>query len=57
MESVPTGNVVVARVATPLPLSVSLPRVVDPDLKVTVPVGIVPATAEVTVAVNLTDFP
>ena len=45
-------NAVVVRVATPA-LSVPVPRMVVPFLKVTVPVGLAP----VTVAVNVTDAP
>jgi len=55
MESVPTGNVVVARVATPAE-SVPVPKVVAPFLNVTVPVGVAPVDAD-TVAVNVTDAP
>jgi hypothetical protein len=56
MEAVPTGNAAVAKVATP-PLSVPLPSVDVPFMNVTLPVGVVPDTAEVTVAVNFTAFP
>ena len=55
MESVPTGNVVNARVALPV-ASVPVPKVVVPYLKVTVPVGVAPVVA-VTVAVKVTDSP
>ena len=51
MECVPRANVEVVKVALPL-LSVPVPRVVDPSLKVTVPVGVPPL--EVTVAVKVT---
>ena len=44
----------VESVATPEPLSVGVPRVVAPSLKVTVPVGV---PVPVTVAVNVTDWP
>ena len=44
--------------ATPLLLSVPVPRVVEPSLKVTVPVGVpAPARSGVTVAVKVTDWP
>jgi hypothetical protein len=52
---VPTDKVFTEIVAVP-PLSVCVPRTVDPVLKVTVPVG-VPDAVDVTVAVNLTDCP
>ena len=55
MESLPTGNVVVVKVATP-PLRVPVPKVVVPFLKVTVPVGVAPVDAA-TVAVKVTDAP
>ena len=50
-----TDSAEVANVATPDPFSVPVPRVAAPSLNVTVPVG-VPAL-EVTVAVNVTDWP
>jgi hypothetical protein len=53
MESVPFCSAAVVKVATPLLLSAPVPRVVDPDLKVTDPVGVPPA--EVTAAVKVTD--
>jgi hypothetical protein len=56
MESLPTGNVVVAKVATPLLFKVPVPIVVLPFLKVTVPAGVAPVVA-VTVAVKVTDAP
>ena len=56
IESVPTGNVVDVRVATPF-ASVAVPRTVLPFMNITLPEGVVPDTAEVTVAVNVTDFP
>ena len=47
-----------ANVATPLPLSVPVPSVVAPSLKVTVPVGVPePGAVAVTVAVKVTDAP
>jgi hypothetical protein len=57
MEWLPTARLDVEKVAMP-PLSVSVPRVVDPSSKVTVPVG-VPAPGEftLTVAVNVTFWP
>jgi hypothetical protein len=57
IESLPTGRVVVLKVATP-PLSVPVPSVVLPSVKVTVPVG-VPAPGELalTVAVSVTAWP
>ncbi len=51
----PTARLEVAKVATPLALSVPVPSVVAPSLKVTVPVGVPPAP--VTVAVKVTDWP
>src|SRR6202171_1559498 len=53
IECVPTVSVDVAKVATPLPFSVPVPRVVAPSRKVTVPVG-VPEVLDVIVAVNVT---
>ena len=53
MEWVPTSNEDVLNVALP-PLSVAVPRVVDPFLNVTVPAGVPPL--EVTVAVKVTDW-
>jgi hypothetical protein len=55
--SLPTDRVVVLNVATP-PLSVPVPSVVLPSVKVTVPVG-VPAPGELalTVAVTVSDWP
>ena len=40
IECDPTDSVEVLKVATPLLLSVPVPRVVEPSLKVTVPVGV-----------------
>ena len=48
-------NAPVPNVATPPPLSVEVPSVAAPSLKVTVPVGVPPAL--VTVAVNITLCP
>src|ERR1700694_1254053 len=58
----PRLSVVVAQVATPLPLSVAglvqPARVAVPFLKVTVPLGVpAPGTTAVTVAVNVVDWP
>jgi hypothetical protein len=54
MECVPTDSDEVLNVALPL-LSVPVPSVVEPFLKVTVPVGVPPL--EVTLAVKVTDWP
>jgi hypothetical protein len=51
MECVPTASADVAKDATP-PLSVPVPMVVDPFLKVTVPAGVPPE--DVTFAVKVT---
>ena len=53
---VPTGNVLVVKVAAACAFSVPLPKVVTPSRKFTLPVG-VPAADEVTVAVTLTACP
>jgi hypothetical protein len=55
MESMPTGNVEVVKVATLLLLSVPVPSTVVPDLKVTIPVGV--AVLELIVAVKVTACP
>lgn len=55
IESDPTGNAEVVKVATPLPLRVPVPSKVAPDLKVTVPLGV--AVAELTVTVKITNCP
>jgi hypothetical protein len=57
IESVPTGREEVLNVALPL-LNAPVPTVVEPFLKVTVPVG-VPAPGETapTAAVRVTDVP
>ena len=54
----PTASVVVAKVAWPVLLSVPVPSVVEPSLKVTEPVG-TPAPGATTpiVAVKVTDWP
>ena len=52
--SEPAGKVVTASLALP-PASVAVPSVVDPNVKVMVPVGV--AYDDVTVAVNVTDLP
>jgi hypothetical protein len=54
MECVPSDSPEVLNVALPL-LSVLVPSVVEPFLKVTVPVGVPPL--DVTVAVKVTDWP
>jgi hypothetical protein len=48
---------VVLKVATPLEFSVPVPRLVDPLMKVTVPVGVVVPDCDVTVAVRVTLWP
>jgi hypothetical protein len=56
MESVPTGKVVVVKVATP-PDNAWVPMVVPPlRMKFTYPVGVAPMDG-VTVAVNVTEAP
>lgn len=54
MEFAPRGNVLVLRLALP-PERVTVPNVVEPEVKITVPVGVV--VGEVTVAVSVTDCP
>ena len=54
MESVPTGKVVVVRLATP-PASAMLPSNTVPFLKATRPEGV--RNCDATVAVKLTDCP
>jgi hypothetical protein len=56
IECVPTVSVDVVSDATPLPLSVPVPRVIVPSRKVTVPVG-VPDVLDLIVAVNVTGVP
>lgn len=56
MACAPTVSVEVVKVATALPLSVPVPRLVAPSRKVTVPVG-VPEVLEVIVAVKVTAAP
>jgi hypothetical protein len=54
----PTASAAVLNVATPLPFSVPVPRLVAPSRNVTVPVGVpVPGATAVTVAVNVTFCP
>src|SRR5271155_3246007 len=53
--SVPVGNRVVVRTASPLPFSVPVPRGVEPLKKVTVPLGV--PKAEVTVALSVVVAP
>src|SRR5262245_61338271 len=56
--SLPTGRAVVGRLARPLLSSVTVPSVVDPVWKVTVPAGIpAPDAVVVTVAVKVTVWP
>src|SRR5947199_7882741 len=58
IEREPTASVLVANVAWPEPFRVPVPRVVEPSLKVTVPVGVpAPGLFAVTVAVKVTDCP
>jgi hypothetical protein len=58
MECEPTLRVEVVNVAWPEPLSVPVPSVVAPSLKVIVPVGVpLPGALTVTVAVKVTDCP
>ena len=57
MECAPTANEDALYVATPELLSVAAPRVVDPSLNVTVPVGVGVPEAGVTVAVKVTPAP
>lgn len=52
MLCVPALSAVVAKVATPLPFNVALPRAVVPSRTLMVPVG-VPPVPEVTVAINV----
>jgi len=57
IECEPTVRVEIEKVATP-PLSVPVPRLVDPSMKATVPVGVpLPGEFALTVAVNVTDCP
>ena len=49
----PAISAPIAKVATPAPFSVPVPNVVAPSLKVTVPVGVVPAPLTVAVKVTL----
>src|SRR5260370_37430286 len=57
MECAPTARAEVVNVALPLPFSVPVPSVVEPSLKVTVPVGTpLAGGVAVTVAVNVTGW-
>ena len=57
IEWVATARFAVVKLALPLE-SVLFPRVVEPSLKVTVPVGVpLPGAAAETVAVKVTDWP
>src|SRR5213078_4106364 len=56
IEWEPTASVLVTNVAWPEPFRVPVPRVLEPSLKVTVPVGVpAPGLLAVTVAVKVTD--
>src|SRR6266853_1870435 len=56
-QRAPTAMAEVVNVAIPLPFSVPVPNVVEPSLKVTVPVGTpLPGGVAVTVAVNVTGW-
>jgi hypothetical protein len=54
IECCPTAKLEVANVATPEPLSVTVPSVVEPSLKAAVPVGVPVPGFPATVAVNVT---
>lgn len=54
-ECVPTANALVLKVALPVTSRVPVPSVVEPSMKVTLPVA-VPLEA-VTIAVSVTDCP
>src|SRR5947208_1019748 len=58
IEWEPTASVLVTNVAWPEPFRAPVPRVLEPSLKVTVPVGVpAPGLFAVTVAVKVTDCP
>src|SRR5206468_3645459 len=58
IEWEPTASVLVTNVAWPEPFRVPVPRVLEPSLKVTVPVGVpAPRLLAVTVAVKVTGCP
>src|SRR6058998_3627851 len=58
IEWEPTASVLVTNVAWPEPFRVPVPRVLEPSLKVTVPVGVpAPGLFAVTVAVKVTGCP
>ena len=58
IEREPTASALVVNVAWPEPSRMPVPRVLDPSLKVTVPVGVpAPGLFAVTVAVKVTDCP
>src|SRR5438093_6178598 len=58
IEWEPTASVLVTNVAWPEPFSVPVPRVLEPSLKVTVPVGVpAPGLFAVTVAAKVTGCP
>ena len=52
----PTASALVLNVAFPEPLTAPVPRVVEPSLKVTLPVGVAPEFG-CTWAVKVTEFP
>ncbi len=56
IEWVPTASALVLNVALPELLTVPLPKVVEPSLKVTLPVAVGPESAW-TWAVKVTEFP
>jgi hypothetical protein len=57
IESVPTGSDVVLNVAIPAAFRVPVPRMVDPFVKVTTPVGVVAPDCGETLAVKVTLCP
>ncbi len=58
IEWEPTASVLVVNMAWPALSRVPVPRMVEPSLKVTVPVGVpAPGLLAVTVAVKVTDCP
>ena len=58
IECEPTASVLIVNIAWPEPSRVPVPRVLEPSLKVTVPVGVpAPGLFAVTVAVKVTDCP
>ena len=58
IECEPAASVLVTNIAWPEPFRVAVPRVLEPSLKVTVPVGVpAPGLVAVTVAVKVTGCP